>query len=390
VGDRVKVGQRIGEPTGFVSTSIHASISGTVIAIEKRAHPSGGLSLACVIESDGKDEWIDFEPKESLRTREEICDMLQEAGIVGLGGAAFPTHVKLSPPPTQKIDLLVLNGAECEPYLTADYRLMLEKPLAVLKGAKLFARALSVSRGFIAIEDNKPDALACMEKVADRDPIFKIRSLPTRYPQGGEKQLIQELTGREVPSGGLPMNVGVVVQNVGTAFAAFEAGHLGKPLVERVLTVTGEGVTRPANLMVRLGTSLEMLLKACGMKPSPKRKVILGGPMMGIAQMDLQVPVTKGTSGVLVLSEEALPSTDQMPCIRCGRCVRACPMGLLPCELGDLCRSGLYEEADRYGLRDCIECGCCAYICPAKLPLVQFIRQGKVDLREHTKKKEVA
>jgi len=387
VGDKVKAGQLIGEPAGFVSVAVHATISGTVTEILRRMHPSGRPSLACIIEADGRDEWIDLEAREALRTQEEICAMLRTAGIVGLGGATFPTHVKLSPPESKRIDLLIVNGAECEPYLTADERLMIEKPEAVLKGAKFFARALSASQGVIAVEDNKPKAIESMQRATLSDPVFKVRKIPTKYPQGAEKQLIQALTGRVVPSGGFPMDVGVVVQNVGTAFAAFEAGHFGKPLVERVITVTGEGVERPANLVVRLGTPIQDLLDHCGVKRRKKWKVICGGPMMGVAQWDLQVPVIKGTSGLLVLPKEVLPDVREMPCIRCGRCVQSCPIHLVPCELGELAQAERYEEADRYGVNDCIECGCCTFICPSRRPLVQLIRKAKQKLRERAPRK---
>jgi len=264
---------------------------------------------------------------------------------------------------------------------------MLEKPDEILKGGKFFARALSLSQGVIAVEDNKPEAIEAMERAVANDPVFKVESLPTKYPQGAEKQLIQSLTGRVVPSGGLPMDVGVVVQNVGTAFAAFEAGQLGKPLVERVVTVTGEGVERPANLLVRLGTPIQELLDLCGVGSKGKWKVVCGGPMMGVAQWDFQVPVVKGTSGLLVLPEEVLPDMREMPCIRCGRCVRSCPVNLVPCTLGELAEAEQYEEAERYGAQDCIECGCCTFICPSRRPLVQLIRRAKQELRERDQSK---
>jgi electron transport complex protein RnfC len=307
-------------------------------------------------------------------------------GIVGMGGAAFPTHVKLSPPKEKPIDTFIINGAECEPYLTADHRLMLEEPENILEGARIAMHILGVERGIIAIESNKPDAIEKMRGLAEDIPELHVFALKVRYPQGAEKQLIKTLVNREVPfSGGLPMDVGVIVQNVGTLSAIYKAVRFGIPLIERITTVTGSGVHEPKNLRVRIGTPIRALIEACGGFTSDVGKVIMGGPMMGVSQYSVEVPV-KGTSGILVQPLSEVEEGVTQPCIRCGSCIQACPAGLMPTVLAVFAQRDLFEEAERYDVVDCIECGCCNYVCPAKIPLVHLLRYAKAEVLARKKK----
>lgn len=381
-GDRVKVGQKIGEASTFVSAPVHASISGEVKEISRRLSPSGSKVLSLVIKSDGEDEAMKMvsrpESFENL-SPEKIKDIVKEAGLVGLGGAAFPTHVKLSPPSDKKIDAYILNGVECEPYLTCDYRLMVEKPGEVVEGFRILMKAIGVERGYLGLEEDKPQAISALEKAIENEPGLEIKVLQVKYPQGGEKQLIKTILGREVPSGGLPFDVGVMVSNVGTAFACWEAVRLGKPLLERVVTVTG-GVKNPANLRVRLGTSVADLLKECGGFQGEPQKLIMGGPMMGLAQFTSEVPVIKGTSGILVQTRGEVKHEEPLACIRCSRCLGVCPLGLMPNIITSLAENNRFEETRDYGALDCIECGACAYQCPAKIPLVHLIKYAKAEL----------
>jgi Na+-translocating ferredoxin:NAD+ oxidoreductase subunit C len=303
-----------------------------------------------------------------------------------LGGATFPAHVKLSPPPDKKIDVVIINGAECEPYLTADHRVMLEMPEKVIYGLKAMIKALDAEEGIIGIEDNKSDAIAVMESaVADEDKL-KVVPLHTKYPQGAEKMLIQVTTGRKVPSGGLPLEVGVVNHNVGTAVAITNAIKEGKPLIERVLTVTGSGINRPANLLVRIGTLVSEVIEECGGLKDNTRKLIIGGPMMGLAQPHANLPVIKGTSGILVLTDEDVCLSESVTCIRCAKCVESCPVSLMPTLIAQAAEHNLFDKAEKLHALDCFECGCCSYVCPSKIPLTQLIRIAKTEIMKMKKK----
>lgn len=380
IGDAVLVGQRIGEANGFVSVPVHAPISGKVTAIGRFPHPLGSEQPAIVIEGDGTDEWHDSArpagDADSL-SPDDIRRIVRDAGVVGLGGAAFPTHVKLSPPESKPIDTVVLNGAECEPWLTADHRLMLERPSEVLQGLILIMRALGCKKGIVGIEANKMDAVASMKGAVPAGAAIEVAALEVKYPQGAEKQLIDALTGRAVPSGGLPMDVGVVVQNAGTSFAVREACHLGRPLVRRVLTLTGSPLVRPANYLARIGTLVSSLVEQSGGTKREVAKVVAGGPMMGVAQGTLDVPVVKGMSGVLLFAPGESDVRAPEPCLRCGRCVDTCPMRLVPTHIEKLVAAGRIDDAIAAGLLDCMECGACGYVCPSKRPLVHSFKLGK-------------
>jgi electron transport complex protein RnfC len=390
VGDTVKVGQKIGESKGFVSAPVHASISGKVTAIGPYNHPLGRPVEAVTIESDGIDSWAgDLKLPGDLDSlsADELRALIREAGIVGLGGATFPAHVKLAPPADKPIDLVIINGAECEPYLTADHRLMLEKPEEIVFGLKVMMKILGASSGVIGIEDNKPDALRVMRQAVEGEANIRVAALHTKYPQGAEKMLIYAIARRKVPSGGLPMDVGVVNHNVGTAVAIAGAVKEGKPLIERVVTVTGEGVARPANLLIRIGTLVSDVLKACGGLKEETRKLIIGGPMMGLAQITDDIPVIKGTSGILALTDPDVDLFESRPCIKCGKCVAACPINLVPTFIAQAYEHGMLERAEKLHAADCIECGCCAYICPSRIPLTQLIRLAKAEILEKRRKK---
>ncbi len=388
-GDAVLLGQVVGEPAGFVSTFIHAPVSGKVKAVEPRPSMGGTAVPSVIIENDGEYKVVEYEGLGDGWTSADadtLKELIRKAGLVGMGGAAFPTHVKLSPPKEKPIDSVILNGAECEPYLTADHRVMLERADDVVTGLSIVSKVLGATRALIGIEQNKPDAIDALNKAAQGKNI-EVFPLEVKYPQGAEKQLIDACLGRQVPSGGLPMDVAVVVQNVGTATAIADAVVHGKPLVERVLTVTGSAISDAANLLVKIGTPVEQVIAACGGVKGDLGKLISGGPMMGLAQFTDEVPVTKGTSGILLLAKGEVHAGEPGPCIRCGCCVRACPMRLPPTEIAMTSSKGIFDQAEELGALDCIECGSCAFECPAHIPLVQEIRLGKASIMAAKRKK---
>lgn len=380
-GDEVLRGQLIADSSGFISACVHAPTSGKVVAIEDAPTASGSVCKSISIEPDGADKWVDglkgIENWETADTK-TLVTAIANAGIVGMGGAGFPTNVKLSPPPGKTISTLIINGAECEPYLTADHRLMVEQAQKIWDGCRIIIKILGAEKIIIAIEDNKPEAIAALEKVMEgTDLNASIAVLKTEYPQGAEKQQIFSTIGKEVPSGGLPMDVGAVVENVGTVTAIYDAVINGLPLTERVTTVTGAVIAEPGNILNRIGTPFSDLIDFCGGFKTPAVKVIAGGPMMGFAQANAEISTTKTTSGILSLGEENACGYSSMPCISCGRCVEACPMKLVPSELSQLLEAEDFEGAEEINIMDCIECGCCAFECPSKRPLVQHMRQGK-------------
>ncbi len=381
-GDEVKIGSVIGEADGFISASVHASVSGKVVDMIDHPHPVVGSSFCCVIESNDSEDWIP-ELRGELETdgidRQELIQKIKDAGIVGLGGAAFPTHVKLSPPKDKKIDTLIINGCECEPVLTADHRLMLEYTKSIIEGARIFARILDARDLIFGIEDNKKDAISLFVKEGVR-----VVQLKTKYPQGAEKQLIKAVLGRKVPRGGLPMDVGCVVQNVGTCYAALLAMKHNKPLIDRVLTVAGDAVKEQKNVLVRIGTPVRDIIDYCGGYVYEPKRIILGGPMMGIAQYSDAVPVIKGTSGILVWQDAKM--VEEGPCVRCASCVDVCPMGLMPTEICNHVKNKNFDTAKDFGALDCIECGCCAYVCPAAIPLVHYFKFGKSEIWRRQRK----
>lgn len=384
-GDRVVVGQLIGKPSGFMSACIHSSVSGTVASIEPVADLAGNLVKTVIIDVEG-DEWdpaIDRSPevvREIKLTKEEILKRIADCGIVGLGGASFPTHIKLTPPPGKKADFLLINGAECEPYLTSDHRIMLEMPEQILIGARLMMKALGVSKCLFGVEENKPDAIASLRRFSKEYPEIEIVSLKKKYPQGGEKQLIDALIGRRVPAMGLPIDAGAVVQNCGTALAVYEAVQKNKPLFEGIVTVTGDCTEQQRNFRLRVGTPFDKMLDAVGGLPEKAAKLISGGPMMGKAVANIQAPSVKSTSALLVLTEEQTLRKARTQCIRCGKCVQVCPMGLEPYLLNRLVKASRMEDLETNRIQDCIECGCCLYTCPAQLPLLDNIRVGKAQV----------
>ena len=386
-GDEVKKHQLIAEADGFVSANLHAPTSGKVIGIDDVQGAMGMPVPAIQIEADGKDEAA--EPMPALDWRcAPVSDLLKritDCGVVGMGGAAFPTHVKLSPPPEKEVDTLILNGAECEPYLTADHRLMLENPGAVLEGAAISAKILGVKNIYIGVEVNKVDAIEALNRNA-ADFGVRVVGLKVQYPQGSEKQLIKAITDREVPTGGLPMDAHCVVQNVGTAAAVADAVCRGIPLVERITTVTGEVVKNPGNWLLKLGTPVIEAIRFAGGVTAEPGKLIMGGPMMGFAQKNFDVTICKNSSGVLLLPQSESIAYGSAGCIRCGRCVEGCPMNLVPCLLGNAIEAERFELAAQNHVMDCLECGSCAYVCPAHRPLVQHMRRAKAEIRKQSKK----
>lgn len=383
-GDVVERGDTLATADGFVSSPVHASASGTVAAIELWPHPSGDFQPAVRIAVSQYSaqvprprivpHWYDLSPG-------QIVKAVQDAGVVGLGGAAFPTHVKLSPPKDVAIDTIIINGCECEPYLTTDHHIMAEYPQRVHLGVRIMMKALGVTRAMIGIEKNKPDAIEAIRKTLPDDLDVTVHPVTVKYPQGAEKMLIEALLGRVVPSGKLPMHVGVVVQNVGSAATIAEVFDSGLPLVERIVTVTGRGVKRPSNLNVPVGTKVKDLLEACGGLTQDAQEIVFGGPMMGVPQASLDVPILKGTTGVVVLSKDETRERESYPCIRCGHCLDACPVFLNPQLLGQLAMAGRFAETEPHHIWDCMLCGCCSYVCPSNIPLSQWFQITRTALR---------
>jgi len=383
-GDQVKVGQLIAESSGFVSTNIHSSVSGKVLKVDQFMDSSGYRKMAVQIQVEG-DQWVetidrsDDLVRNSVLPAEDIRKKILEAGIVGLGGATFPSHVKLMVPQGKTAECLIINGVECEPYLTADHALMMERTEELFSGIQLLMKGMGVEKAIIGIENNKPDAIEKMKSITKGSNV-SVQGLRVKYPQGGEKQLVQAILKREVPSGGLPIDVGVVVFNVGTALAVYEAVMKNRPLIDRVVTVTGKGLEKPSNFMVRVGTPVSSLIEKAGGLPQQTAKVINGGPMMGKALSTLDVPVVKGSSGILVVDENEARRKEVMTCIRCALCVSVCPMGLEPYLLMTLGEKSLFERMEPEKVMDCIECGSCSFTCPSSRPLLDYIRLGKAEV----------
>lgn len=384
-GDTVFAGQKIADASGFVSANIHSTVSGTVSAIEERMVPSGVMANCIVIDNDGEDNnefeneprnFRDFTPK-------ELVEIIKDAGIVGMGGATFPTHVKLSPPEGKKIDTVIVNGAECEPYLTSDHRAMLETPMEVLTGLKIILRIFNLRTGYIGIENNKPDAIKLLTELSEKETEYDIKIVPlkVKYPQGSEKQLIKAVTGRTVPAGKLPADVGAVVNNIDTCAAIARAVVYGIPLISRIVTVAGDCIKKPANARVRIGTPFSHVIEHLGGLKSHPKKVLMGGPMMGVAVPNLDVPIIKGSSGIIALSKRASAVRGDNICIRCGKCVSACPQHLMPLYLKEATKANDFEKMKALNINNCIECGSCSFVCPGANNPAQSIKTAKTKLR---------
>ena len=381
-GDRVKVGQKIGETDAFVSAPVHSSVAGTVKAIEDITNFTGAKVKSVIITADS--EQPPFEAKETKPladlSADEIRQVAKEAGLTGMGGAAFPTHVKLSPPKDKPVDSVLINACECEPFLTCDHRLMLERPVDLVEGLKLLMRAVGAEKGVIGIEANKMDAVEKVRSAVSAEPSIEVEILDVKYPEGSEKQLIAAVTGRKVPPGKLPSEVGCLVQNVGTAIALYEAASTGKPLYERVLTVTGHAVKNPSNFLVKVGTPISVLIEAAGGLADNAAKLIVGGPMTGWAQEEPTANVVKGTSGILALPPDLVDVREEHACVRCTKCVEACPMYLMPNYIVDAVQREDWAKAELWGAIDCFECGVCSYTCPAYIPHVSYVRKAKAQI----------
>jgi Na+-translocating ferredoxin:NAD+ oxidoreductase subunit C len=390
VGQSVSLADKIADSPAFISSPVHASIAGKIEAIAPAPHPMLGESRAIIIKAEGSQDFTAMAEREWEKlSADEMISIVREAGIVGMGGAAFPTHVKLTVPEGKNAETLIINGAECEPYLTADEKILLTYPAQIIEGIKIISSVVKPRRCIIAIEDNKQEAMRTIGEAlrSQKMPVpTEVQRLHTKYPQGSEKQLIVTVTGREVPRGGLPIDVGILMQNVGTAFSVYEAVVKGRPLIERVITVSGSAISKPGNYLVRLGTSIEDVAEFAGGFREECVKVIMGGPLMGVAQCTLKAPVIKGTSGLLFFTRKELSRGEEGPCIRCGSCTRNCPMRLLPTYFPQLARKGKHDQAkEEYNLMECIECGCCTYACPARIPIVQYVRLSKAVLKKSPK-----
>ncbi|MBU1083674.1 MAG: electron transport complex subunit RsxC [Candidatus Omnitrophota bacterium] len=383
-GDNAEEGQMIGQSDSFISSPVHASVSGKVLDIKKAFHPVLGDTEAVYIERDKEKEPKRYKAQDvDDLSPKEIIEKIRSAGVVGMGGAAFPTHVKLSVPDGKKIETLIVNGAECEPYLTCDHSIMNRKTLEILKGIEILIKLLSPEKVYLAIEDNKKSAIFAFKKAIKDAPYglisrTKVSLVETKYPQGGEKQLIKALTGKEVPPGGLPLDIGFLVHNVGTIYAIYEAVYYDKPLIERIITISGDCMHRPGNYKVRIGTTLEDVINKYGIElyKNPK-KIVFGGPMMGIAQPEIKAPILKSTSGILFLSGERIAVYDEERCIRCAKCVDVCPVRLIPTDIMKNVKRKKWDRMKELCVSDCMECGSCSYVCPARIPLVQYIKEGK-------------
>ena len=389
-GDRVLVGQKIGDSSAFVSAPIHSSVSGTVKAIENRTHPNGKKVLSVVVENDFLyEKHPDIYERHDLDklSKKEKLDIIREAGLVGLGGATFPTHIKLNPPENKKIDCIIINGAECEPYLTSDYRVMLETPNLIFKGIEMIKDIVGVDKCIIGVENNKPEAIRVLTELAKSYPGTQVKALKTKYPQGSEKHLIKALTGREVPSGKLPADVGVIVNNIDTCTSVYNALTYRQSVLTRIVTVAGSAVKKPSNFRVRIGTSFKDILEAAECDLESTRKIIMGGPMMGIAQYSTDVPSIKGTSALLAFTEDDTSRQDTVNCVKCGECVRHCPMKLVPAQLNTYAKTESFDMLEKLHISDCIECGICSYTCPCKNGITQNIKTAKAKIRECGAKK---
>lgn len=390
VGDEVKIGQLIAEADGYVSANVHASVSGKVAAIRPHIHPNGNMVNSIIVENDFREEYIkEFNEQKDIEKLEpqDIVNIVKDAGIVGMGGATFPTHVKLAPP--SKIDTVIINGAECEPYITSDHRLMLEHPKCILTGIRAVMKAVGAENAFVGVESNKPDAIERLTEIFGENENINVVPVKAKYPQGSEKQMINAVTGRQVPSGGLPSDVGVVVLNIDTVWAIADAINKGLPLIYRIVTLSGDAVAQPKNYMVRLGTPAQAVIDAAGGFEEEPSKILLGGPMMGNAVYSTEVPVLKGTGAIVALTEREIKSTEPTACVRCGKCVDACPMHLQPLMLRAYSVKNDYGALKKFHILDCMECGACAYICPGRQNPVQYIRNTKPKVLEMVKKGEL-
>lgn len=378
-GDRVLVGQKIAEKGGFISANIHSSVSGTVKAIEKRLVATGGMVDSIIVENDGMYEEATpiFSGNPDELSKDEIIKIIEEAGIVGMGGAGFPTNVKLSPKNADIIDSIIVNGAECEPYLTSDYRRMVEQTDKLVKGLKIVLKIFPDAKGYFGIEDNKPEAIEALLKATENEDRIEVVPLKTKYPQGGERSMIYAVTGRKINSKMLPADVGCIVHNVDTIYAIYNAVYNGKPLIERIVTITGDAVSTPKNFQVRIGTSFRELIDAAGGFTTEPEKIISGGPMMGFSFFNIDVPVVKGSSSLLAFIKDDVSHEEPSACIRCGRCAATCPEHLLPMKLAALAGQNEPEEFKKLGGMECVECGCCSYVCPAKRQVTQSVRSMK-------------
>lgn len=392
-GDYVEEGQLIGKSSSYVSSPVHSPIYGKVLDIKKAFHPTLGPVFSVFIERDETKPVREYGKREIQHlSAKELIDQIKNAGLVGMGGAAFPTHVKLNIPEGKKIETLIINGAECEPYLICDHFLMMRKTREILKGIEILIKILQPKETFLMIEDNKRAAIFAFRRELNditEGPLSRVKivTLKAKYPQGGEKQLIKALSGKEVPPGGLPLDIGFLVHNAGTVYAIYEAVYLGKPLIERIITISGDCLKRPGNYLIRVGTTIKDIVEKCGIElyRSPK-KIIVGGPMMGIAQPHMEAPVLKSTSGILFLSERCAKDFEEGPCIKCAKCVDVCPVRLLPTAIMKNVKHAFWSKAEELCISDCIECGSCSYICPARIPLIQYIKEGKRALAKHKKK----